>query len=84
MARYEGKCPRCNRTFHSDRKNDITVCDCWKNCPVCGGTMTPYTPDLTMNTYGIDDHHPFQELMVCTLHSPMFFSNQKPIEVVCT
>jgi hypothetical protein len=83
MARYEGKCPRCNKTFHSDRKNDIPVCDCWKYCPMCGAEMTPYAPDLTLNTYGFDGRRDLAVLMVCTLHFPMFFSNQKPVEVVC-
>jgi hypothetical protein len=84
MARYDGKCLRCNKTFRSDRKRDIVVCDCWKTCPVCGEEMTPHAPDLATNTYGLDDRHDLEVLMVCTLHSPMFFSSQKPIEVVCT
>ena len=84
MARYEGKCPRCNRTFRSDRKGDIAVCDCWKTCPVCGKEMTPHTPDLAMNTYRFDDRRDLAVLMACHLHSPNFFSNQKPVEVVCT
>lgn len=84
MARYEGKCPRCSRTFRSDRKDDIVVCDCWRNCPVCGEPMTLHTPDLAMNTYGLDKKRELQVLMICTLHSPNFFSTQKPVEVVCT
>jgi ssDNA-binding Zn-finger/Zn-ribbon topoisomerase 1 len=84
MAKCEGKCPRCGKTLRSNRKDDLVVCDCWKNCPVCGAEMTPYTPDLAMNTYGLDNHRDLQNLMVCTLHFPMFFSNQKPVEVVCS
>jgi hypothetical protein len=84
VARYEGKCSRCNRTFQSDRKNGNVVCDCWRTCPVCGEEMTPYTPDLALNTYGLDDRQDLQVLMVCTLHSPNFFSSQKPVEVECT
>jgi hypothetical protein len=84
MARYEGKCSRCSKTIHSDRKNDIVVCDCWKTCPVCREEMTPYAPDLALNTYGSDDQRELQVLMICTFHSPNFFSNQKPVEVVCT
>jgi hypothetical protein len=83
MAKYEGKCPECRKAYYSDRKSDIIVCDCWKNCPVCGAEMTPHAPDLAMNTYGFDDRRDLQVLMVCTLHFPMFFSNQKPVEVVC-
>jgi len=84
MAKYEGKCSRCSKTFRSHRKDDIVVCDCWKTCPTCGAEMTPFTPDLAMNTYGSDDRRDLAVLMVCTLHSPTFFSNQKPVEVVCT
>jgi len=46
--------------------------------------MTPYTPDLAPNVYGIDGKRELAVLMVCTHHSPPFFSTQKPIEVVCT
>jgi len=46
--------------------------------------MTPYAPDLAMNTYGFDDRRDLNVLMACTLHSPPFFSTQKPVEVVCT
>ena len=84
MAKYEGKCPRCGKTLHSERKDDIVVCECWKNCEMCGTEMTPYSPDLAMNTYGLDDRHDLAVLIACTLHFPMFFSNQKPVEVVCT
>ena len=76
--------PDATKHVHSDRKNDITVCDCWKYCPTCGAEMTPYAPDLTLNTYGFDGRRDLAVLMVCTLHFPMFFSNQKPVEVVCT
>jgi ssDNA-binding Zn-finger/Zn-ribbon topoisomerase 1 len=84
MAKYEGKCPQCGKTYWSDRKGDIIVCDCWKDCPTCGAGMTPHAPDLAMNTYGFDDRRDLAVLMVCTLHFPMFFSNQKPVEVVCS
>jgi ssDNA-binding Zn-finger/Zn-ribbon topoisomerase 1 len=84
MAKYEGKCPQCGKTYWSDRKGDIIVCDCWKNCPTCGAEMIPHAPDLAMNTYGFDDRGDLVVLMVCTLHFPMFFSNQKPVEVVCS
>jgi hypothetical protein len=84
MLNYEGRCPECGKTHYSQRKGDIAVCDCWQHCPMCGAEMTPYTPDLALNTYGFDDHRDLAVLMVCTLHFPMFFSNQKPVEVVCT
>jgi hypothetical protein len=84
MARYEGRCPRCSRTFRSDRKNDIIVCECWKICPTCEENMTPYSPDLAMNTYASGSQRSLEVLMVCTHHSPNFFSGQKPVEVVCT
>jgi len=84
MARYKGRCSHCGKTYYSDRKDDIVICDCWKTCPTCGAEMLPYAPNLAMNTYGFDDRRDLAVLMVCSLHFPMFFSNQKPVEVVCT
>ncbi|MEM2971117.1 MAG: hypothetical protein QW270_01655 [Candidatus Bathyarchaeia archaeon] len=83
MAKYEGTCPNCGRVHHSNRKGDTVTCDCWRICPICNAEMTPYTPDLTPNTYGLDGKRELQTLMVCTRHSPPFFSTQKPVEVVC-
>ena len=57
------------------------MCDCYKICPVCDAEMDPYTPDLAANTYGFDEVHDLHVLMVCSLHFPFFFSNQKPVEV---
>jgi len=51
---------------------------------MCGAEMTPYAPDLTLNTYGFDNRRDLAVLMVCTLHFPMFFSTRKPVEVTCT
>jgi len=82
MARFEGKCPSCGKVHHSDRKDDVVVCDCWQYCPSCGAEMTPYTPDTAPNVYGVDGKREFAVLMVCTHHSPQFFSAQKPVEVV--
>jgi len=45
--------------------------------------MKRYTPDLTANVYGKDGKRDMEILMVCNNHSPMFFSTQKPVEVVC-
>jgi hypothetical protein len=84
MARYEGKCPECGKTHRSDRNGDITICACWQHCPMCGAEMTPYQPDLALNTYGLDNKRNLAVLMVCTLHFPNFFSTKKPVEVVCT
>jgi hypothetical protein len=84
MAKFEGKCPLCGKVYHSNRKGDTIVCDCWQHCPLCGTEMTTYTPDTTSNIYGIDEKRDFTILMVCTLHNPPFFSTQKPAEVVCT
>ena len=80
MAEYSGRCSRCGRVYYEDRKVPV-VCDCWKRCPVCSEEMTPYTPDLAANTYGLNGRRDLLVLMVCTLHSPPFFSNQKPVEV---
>jgi len=84
MAKYEGKCSLCGKIHYSDRKGDVIVCDCWQYCPLCGAEMAAYTPDLALNTYGIDGKRDLNILMVCTNHSPEFFSTQKPVEVVCT
>lgn len=43
--------------------------------------MESYKSDLTPNTYGVDGKRDFEVLMVCTSHSPPFFSSQKPVEV---
>jgi hypothetical protein len=45
--------------------------------------MTPYTPDLAPKTYGVDGKRELSVLMACSLHSPPFYSKQKPVEVVC-
>ncbi|HDD70465.1 hypothetical protein CW707_00395 [Candidatus Bathyarchaeota archaeon] len=84
MGEYEGKCPRCGKIHYSKRKGDRVVCDCWLYCPICGEEMTPYTPDLTPNTYGLDGKRDMTILRVCARHSPPFFSTQKPVEIVCT
>ena len=80
-ARFEGRCPRCGKIHYSDREGEIVVCDCWRYCPMCGAEMEPYMPDLTTNTYGMDGKRDLQILMVCTNHSPPFYSSQKPVEV---
>ena len=43
--------------------------------------METYTPDLTLGTYGVDGKRELEILMVCSNHSPPFFSSQKPVEV---
>jgi len=89
MPKYSGKCSKCGKIHYSDRKGDIIVCDCWRICPLCEAEMTPYTPDLAPNTYGLDGKRELQIQMVCNntaMHpdnSP-FYSTQKPVEVICT
>ena len=82
MSKYMGKCGKCGKTYYSNRKGDIIVCDCWKYCPLCGAEMQPYTPDLTPSFYGLDGKRDLHVLMVCMNHSPPFYSSQKPVEVV--
>jgi hypothetical protein len=48
---------------------------------MCRAEMTPYAPDLAMNTYGFDDRRDLAVLMVCIRHLPYFFSVLKPVEV---
>lgn len=83
MAKYECKCPLCGKGHWSDRRGDIVVCDCWRYCPLCGAEMASYTPDLAPESYGMDGKHDLAIIMVCTNHSPPFFSVQKPVEVDC-
>ena len=84
MAKFEGECPRCGKVHYSNRKDDVVVCDCWRYCPICGAEMMSYTPDLAPETYCADGKRDFAVLMVCTFHSPPFYSKQKPVEVVFT
>ncbi|MEM3731717.1 MAG: hypothetical protein QW667_07305 [Candidatus Bathyarchaeia archaeon] len=84
MAKFEGKCPKCRKTHHSETAGEIIVCDCWRICPVCGAEMAPYTPEIPPKTYAVDGKRDLTILMVCTRHSPPFFSSQKPVEVTCT
>lgn len=83
MAAYEGKCSQCGKTHYSHRKGDLVVCDCWRYCPLCCAEMTPYSPDLTANTYGVDGKSDLAIIMICSNHNPPFHSDQKPVEVVC-
>lgn len=80
-AKFEGTCPNCGKTHYLHREGEVTVCDCWRHCPVCGVEMQPYTPDLTLNTYGMDGKRDLKIVMVCFNHSPPFYSSQKPVEV---
>ena len=80
-ATFMGRCPKCSKIHYSNREHEIIACDCWRYCPICGAEMEPYTPDLTPNTYGMDGKRDLQMLMVCTRHSPPFYSSQKPVEV---
>jgi len=80
-ARFEGRCSRCGKIHYSSREGEIVVCDCWRYCPMCETEMETYTPDLTLGTYGVDGKRDLQILMVCALHSPPFYSSQKPVEV---
>jgi hypothetical protein len=81
MAKFEGKCPKCRRIHISSRKGEIVVCDCWQKCPICEAEMAAYTPDAAQKTYALNGLRELQTLMVCTNHSPPFFSQQKPVEV---
>jgi hypothetical protein len=51
MENLAGKCPKCGRTHQLRSREDMVVCDCWRICPICGGEMTPYTPDTAPKTY---------------------------------
>jgi|YelNatPaOPRAMG01_1025707.scaffolds.fasta_scaffold03102_10 hypothetical protein len=81
MENLAGKCPKCGRTHQLRSREDMVVCDCWRICPICGGEMTPYTPDTAPKTYALNGLRELQVLMVCTRHSPPFYGMQKPVEV---
>jgi len=44
--------------------------------------MSPYTPDLTLNTYGLDGKSDLAILYWCERHVPPYYSTQKPVEVI--
>jgi len=46
-----GVCPECGRAWSRRYPEDLVICDCHRRCPVCGGDMTPYVPDLNPATY---------------------------------
>jgi hypothetical protein len=81
METIAAKCPRCGRTHRLKSRGDMVVCDCWRICPVCGAEMTPYRLDTAPKTYALEGLRELQVLMVCTRHSPPFYSVQKPVEV---
>jgi hypothetical protein len=82
---FSGKCPKCNREYHS-KHGDAVVCVCWEICPECGEVMETYMPDLSAHSYGLDGKRDLQVLKVCNNsvgHSDRspYFSIQRPIEV---
>jgi|GEM_PF-600636 len=93
-----GVCPRCNRKIIASRPTDLAICDCWEYCPRDHGNgayatkMEPYTPDLTLVTYGSikvvsgdvrgDLEHPMNILRRCPVCG--YLSAQKPVEVRLT
>lgn len=91
-----GTCPKCGRTLRRKRPADIAVCDCFKECPLCGAQMNPYTPDLTPSTYRAEESYALkgqavenaeagiETIRVCNDHTPPYFSSQKPVEVRLT
>lgn len=76
-----GKCPVCGRAYIARRPAFPVLCDCYRICPICGTEMQPYQPDLTPQTYGIDDKRDLNILYVCYNHSPAHYSTKKPMEV---
>ncbi len=93
----EGTCPNCGRTIIKRRPADNIVCDCFRFCPLCNPPftvpMTPFTPDLTAETYGSEQatdvkgegaepaDWTMETLYVCLNHSPPYYSKKKPVEV---
>ena len=88
-----GTCPKCGKLLIRKRPADIAVCDCFKECPLCGAKMTPYTPDLTPSTYRAEESYALkgqavtppewdlETLYVCNNRTPPYYSKQKPMEV---
>jgi len=81
-----GKCPKCGKEIARPRPADVAVCDCWEYCPK-GHLMEPYTPDLTLQTYGPIDgksvsgdlKHPIMIIRWCPVCK--YYSAQLPVEV---
>ena len=95
MARIvEGTCRECGKTIRRVSKVPMLVeCDCYLYCPLCGGKMSVYTPDLTPRIYRAEgDYDPLGEiskneatvkaLFMCLNHDPPHYSTRKPVEVV--
>ena len=96
MVMVQGVCESCGRTVRRDSPVPVVVtCDCYRICPLCDSVMEPYTPDLDPKTYGNEDD-PSWDLLghadkgksladavyVCRMHSPPYFSDRLPVEVV--
>ena len=85
-----GICPACGKVYSRPRPEDSIICDCYKFCPLCTPAytvpMTPFTPDLTPSTYGLEEdfEKTINVLYVCNNHSPPYYSTQKPVEVLLT
>jgi hypothetical protein len=80
-----GMCPKCRREIARSRPADFAVCDCWEYCPK-GHRMEPYSPDLTLETYGPitgkvsgDLKSPLKIVMWCPICR--YYSAQLPVEV---
>jgi len=92
----QGTCPVCGKLLIRKRPADLAVCDCYEYCPLCGTKMTPFTPDLTPSTYGAEEsgglkgqavenaEAGIETIMVCSNHTPPYYSRQKPVEVKLT
>lgn len=79
IGKAVGTCSNCGRTHRKDRPADIAYCNCYKKCPQCGATMTPYTPDLTGKHYNVDKG--LKVLFVCLECKPPYYSKLLPVEV---
>lgn len=92
----QGKCPVCGKLLIGKRPADLAVCDCYEYCPLCGAKMAPFTPDLTSSIYGAEEscglkgqavenaEAGIETVMVCSNHTPPYYSRQKPVEVRLT
>ena len=80
-----GKCPACGREYRRPRPVVLpVVCDCYRDCPMCGATMEPYSPDLDPTTYGREENPYGQSARMDTImRCPEcgYLSSRKPVEV---
>lgn len=95
MVLVQGVCGVCGRVIRRESPVPLVVlCDCYRECPLCGAIMKPYTPDLSPRVYGSENSAEFDPLglaervegsagtlYACLNHEPPYYSRRQPVEV---